>query len=472
MTLVQELEAIVGEEFVHTQEEIKHLYAKDQSPNAISSFDVVIRPASPEQIAAVFLVAVKYNIPVTPRGGGTGVTGGALPVEGGIVLSMERLNRILCVDIENRYVILESGVITEIFCQEVKKQDMYFPVAPGSKESSFIGGNIAENAGSPGSCKYGTFKDYVLNLEVVLATGEIIWTGSNVYKDVSGLNLTSLFVGSEGVLGIITKAVLKIIPEPQRSASVLIGFNQLEKACAAALRIARMSTTPAALELITKNAVEITKPFLPSNYPLLGSSVEAILLIEWKEHLSAVIESAVSECDRLLQLFDPGDIFMGTSAAENALIWSLRNKTGVAMTTNGFAYRDIDACVPPAAVYNYLQLINAIGKKYDLRIICFGHIMDGNIHTMLLSHKDESGHESTTLNKVLSEIYSAAISLGGTISGEHGIGNLQQEFLSLQLSKTHLNLMRQIKKLLDPKMILNPGKMLLTETIHSTLKNV
>jgi len=461
-TILQRLKAIVGEEHAYLPEEVDAASVKDHSLFADCPFEALVYPASPREIACIVDLCNQCQIPLTPRGGGTGVTGGALPVAGGILLSLRRLDRILHVDLSNRYAVVESGVITETFCTAIEAQGMYFPIYPGSKGSSFIGGNIAENAGSPRSCKYGTVKDFLLNLEVVLPTGEVIWTGANVYKDVTGLNLTQLFAGSEGVLGIITKAVLKIIPKPLKKRTLLAGFSDVRTACEAALSLSRGFIQPAAVELITRSAIDLTAPFVSANYPLLGPDVQAHVLLEWEEYTEAGLDLAVDESYKRLQAYDPVDVFSGISAGESDLLWSLRNRIGEAMTAQGCRYRDIDSCVPPANVFAYLESIDGIASRYGRRLICFGHAMDGNLHTMLLLPEGDSGVEALDLTSLLTDIYNAALSLGGTISGEHGIGCLQNEFLPLQLSATHLALMRRVKMAFDPRLILNPGKLLLT----------
>ena len=251
---------IVGADFIFTDEQTKSDYSKDHSFYSTCTFDVLVKPGSAREIAAILSLCNRFSKPVTPRGGGTGVTGGALTAKGGVMLSVERLDRIISIDVLNRYAIVEAGVITESLCNEIESKGMYFPVYPGSKAASFIGGNVAENAASPKSCKYGPIRNFVLNLEVVLPTGEIIWTGENVHKDVTGINLTQLFIGSEGVLGVITKVVLRILPRPTITRTILTGFRELSDACNACLELGGLSTAPSSVELITEGAIELTAP--------------------------------------------------------------------------------------------------------------------------------------------------------------------------------------------------------------------
>lgn len=456
---LQQLKEITGDSFVFDAEDIKAGYARDHSLHQACPFDVLVKPATARQIAAIFCLCNQYKVPVTPRGGGTGVTGGALPVAGGVVLSLERLNRIIEIDVPNRYAILETGVVTQVFCEALEAAGMYFPVAPGSKGSSFIGGNIAENAAGARSCKYGTFKDQVLNLEVVLPTGEIIYTGANVYKNATGFNLTHLFTGSEGMLGIITRAVLKIIPRPSKTSVLLIGFKELEQACQAVLQLAGNTIKPSCIEMITREAIDITLPFLPAGYPMLGKETNALLLLEWEEYAEPVMVQAIDNACAILEGFDVVDIYSADTTPEIAFIWRLREIIGEAMTHNGHVYRDIDACVPPARLYDYLKAVNQAAKKYDRTVISFGHAMDGNLHTMLLLTADQA-YDAANTKDFLTAIFTAAVEMGGVISGEHGIGCLQQDFLPLQMSTKQLSILQQIKNVFDPNGILNPGKLL------------
>jgi len=462
---IEELTAMVGSDYIITSEEAKIDYSTDGSALPIFPFEVLAKPASAKEIAGIFQVCSKYNKPVTPRGGGSGVTGGALPVKGGVVLSLERLNKIVAVDIANGFAIVESGVITADFLRRIEGEDMFFPIAPGSKNVSFIGGNIAENSGSPGSCRYGSMGDLVVNLEVVLPTGEVMWTGANVYKNASGFNLTRLFAGSEGVLGIITKAVLKILPKPFFKRSILAQFSSLQDACNCVLKLGRLPSRPGCVELISEDAIRMTLPFVTGEYPFSAASVGTHLLIEVEGASQTVVEF---ELDQIVELFDKigGVSFVLADTEEESVgLWKVRNAIHLAMTSNGSHYRDIDSCVPPACLYSYLKDIMLLTQRYDQKMVFFGHALDGNLHTMLLFSGDEKNRsDGPAVRSLLPEIFSIVISLGGSISGEHGIGCLQQEFLPLQYSQKHLQLMRQIKSVFDPQGILNPGKLFLDPT--------
>lgn len=456
-----QLISIVGEKYVLQGEAIEKRYTHDHSLLPGHAFEAFVKPASVGETAAIARLCHEYRIPLTVRGGGTGVTGGAIPLAGGVVLSCERLNRIVAIDAANRYASVESGVITQTFCDALEAEGLYYPVVPGSKGSSFIGGNLAMNAGSPRSCKYGSTADQVLNLEVVLCTGEVIGTGADVYKNVAGLDLTRLFIGSEGLLGIITRAVVKIFPLPSRRRLFLAGYRDLKTACDACLRVARSPLRPSAVELITEEALRLTAPYAPSGYPMISPDIRAQLLVE--------TEGAGFADDLPFELLEASgavDILVGETTQERELLWGLRGRIDVAMTSNGWSYRDIDTCVPPAELYAYLREIEKIGTVHGQTLITFGHAMDGNMHTMLLfkERKAPGGRADADplpdMTPLLTDIYSTAIRMGGTISGEHGIGALQRDFLPLQFRPVELELMRRIKTAFDPFSILNPGKFL------------
>jgi glycolate oxidase len=455
--LVDELVKITGGKYVYAGENADPAYGKDQSAYPAFPYDVLIKPGTLEEVSAIARVCTMCRVPLTVRGGGTGVTGGALPVRGGVVLSIERLNHIIDIDPDNRYAVVEAGVITSVFCDALEARGMYFPVAPGSMGSSMIGGNLAANAGSPRSCKYGSIENQVLNLEVVLAGGEVIQTGSNVHKNAAGFNLTRLLVGSQGMLGIITKAVLKIGPLPVWRKTFLAGYCNLQAACNACLQIAGSGLRACAVELITEGALRLAAPFASPGYPLLAPPVCAHLLIELEGYDFEDSQEQTEKLAGLLACTSLEDIVVGESVQERSVLWSLREKIGVAMTSHGLNYRDIDICVPPARLYAFLTATEEIGNTYGETLITFGHAMDGNMHTMLLLRKEMSALSDR--GKVLTALYSTAIRLGGTITGEHGIGLLQQEFQYLQFPSGHLELLQRIKHAFDPHCILNPGKL-------------
>lgn len=455
--VVNELTAICGGKFVITDPEAFWEYERDQTQHLHFSFDILVKPGTAEEVAAVLKVCNQYNIPVTPRGGGSGVTGGALPVKGGVVLSMSRLNKIISIHPEEGYVIAEAGVVTAALCNYAAEAGLYFPVAPSSSAYSFVGGNVAENAGSINSCRYGTTGRYVLNLEVALPSGELIWTGANVSKNVTGLNLTQLFVGSEGILGVITKVVYRLITKPRYEVSLLAAYDNLEDACKTVAAIRRSGVSPAAVELIGSNALRITAAYLDERLPFTEEHIKAHLLITLQEETETALLNAMEVMTEVIEQYSNEPLLTGSTTTEKALLWKLRFNIGTALTAGNKTYRDIDICMPVTQLYSYILKVEEICNYYGSRVASFGHALDGNLHTMLI--QDRIGNEENE-QKALQEIYTYAIANGGVISGEHGIGVLQRPFMHFQFSVPQLALMKGIKGIFDPKGILNPGKKL------------
>jgi glycolate oxidase len=457
--LISTLKEISGDQYVFTDTVLLEEYGKDQTLDLSYAFEVLIKPGSAIEIARIMKTCGQLGIPVTPRGGGSGVTGGALPVYGGVVLSMERFNRILEINELDGYVVAETGVVTADLVKEVTQHNMYLPVVPSSSAFSMVGGNVAENAGSISSCKYGSTGNYVLNLEVVLPTGEIIWTGANVTKNSTGFNLTRLFVGSEGVLGIITKVVYRLLRQPMKDASLLAGFNSLEDAFEALLAIRRSSLQPSAAELICDSALQITAAYLAQPQPLVKPGIHAHLLVSLQHATEDGLMQDLQQAAMLMEKYTQEDILTGISAAEKEQLWKLRYTIGTALTHGQRYYRDIDICVPLSILQRFIRKAEALGKQYGVPVVCFGHALDGNMHTMLLL--DEMiGDNNRLIDRMVEEIYSWALAHGGVISGEHGIGSLQKDLMHLQFSDTHIRLMQQIKAVFDPRGILNPGKII------------
>lgn len=456
-TLREHLSQICGGNNVYGGERLGH-YGSDHTLDLRFPFDILVKPGSAGEISRILKFCNKYKIPVTPRGGGSGVTGGALPVNKGIILSTERLNRIIEINRTDSMAVAEAGVICEDLCDAVERAGLYFPVAPSSKSFSFIGGNVAENAGSMNSCRYGTTRDYVVNLEVVLPSGEIIWTGANVTKNSTGLNLTQLFVGSEGILGIITKVVYRLIAKPKHNAMLLAGFRDLKTACEVIAALKKSIHVPSMVEIVDQRAISLASAYLNEPLPLVEPGIRAHLLIGFEEDLSEALDAAMTAIAAVIEAHHPlGDILVASTAAERSLLCKLRHAIGPAMTIEGRKYRDIDACVPLSKLYEYVMRVNAIAEGYGISLACFGHAMDGNIHTMLIFDKENQITQEAVV-QCIEEIYRSAVSLGGVLSGEHGIGWLQKDFLRIQFSDTIISLMKAIKKTFDPNGILNPGK--------------
>lgn len=454
---IEQFKTIVGEAFVFIDEESLNNYAHDETENLHFLPDIVIKPQSVVEISAIMKICNEQLIPVTPRGAGTGLSGGALPHLGGVLLSMERMNSIIQIDERNLQVTTEPGVITEVLQDAVKEKGLFYPPDPSSRGSCFIGGNIAENSGGPKAVKYGVVKDYVLNLEVVLPTGEIIWTGANVLKNSTGYNLTQLIVGSEGTLGIVTKIVLKLLPFPKYDLLMLVPFNSLEKAGEAVSAIFRAGFTPSAMELVEINALKIVSRFVDSTVVPVTDEMEAHLIIEVDGNHLDTLMSEMEAISELLLQFDCGDAFFADDAQQKAELWKLRRRVAEAVKIDGYTIEE-DTVVPRAELPALIRGVKALGKKYDFEVVCYGHAGDGNLHIRIKKPGSIYSLNNPVVIPALKALFELVKSLGGTISGEHGIGLIQKEYMHIVFDEANLKLMKGIKKVFDPNNILNSGK--------------
>ena len=432
-------------------------YAHDETEDLHFLPDVVLKPANAGEISSILKICNQYKIHVTPRGAGTGLSGGALPHLGGVLLSIERLNRIIEIDDRNLQVVTEPGVITEVLQDAVKARGLFYPPDPSSRGSCMIGGNIAENSGGPKAVKYGVVKDYVLNLEVVLPTGEIIWTGANVLKNATGYNLTQLVVGSEGTLGIVTKAVLKLIPLPKHDLLMLVPFKNSENACAAVSAIFMAGYTPSAMEFMERDALEWVMRFVDNSIVPIEDDIQAHLLIEVDGNDMDVLMKDVEGICEIVMQFDSGEILFADDAQQKAELWKLRRRVGEAVKSHSI-YKEEDTVVPRAELPVLLKGIKEIGNKYGFHSVCYGHAGDGNLHVNIIKGDLTDEQWNGSLKKGIVEIFQLVKQLGGTISGEHGIGLVQKEYLNIVFDEIQMRLMRQIKKIFDPNNILNAGK--------------
>ena len=462
MNYIHALQKIVGENYVITDSEEKYIYEQDNTGNLRFPCDCVVKPASSQEISAILQMCSEYALQVTVRGGGTGVTGGALPLYGGIVLSLERFNRILEIDTTNSWALVESGVVTQKLSDAAKDRGLYYPIVPGSGGSCLIGGNISTGAGSHRSARYGTIRDYVINLEVVLPTGEIMWTGANTTKNSSGFNLTQLFVGSEGTLGVITRALLKLVPFPSHEIVLLSAFDSTKNAISAIEDIAMAGISPSSVELICEDALWHTAEYLKYDFPLLDLKTKAHLLVELDAYEHHELMSRAEKSTTIIEQHTDQEILVGDTTESKKKLWQLRECIGEAMTQNGLQYRDVDICVPRSQLLNYLEGVQNICRQHDLRTASFGHAWDGNLHTMILLSDEESIFPNEKVDKALEEIHHFGGELGGVISGEHGIGLLQRDLFRMLSSERKMELVRGIKKLFDPAGIINKDKIFTT----------
>ena len=455
--IIKKFKSIVGDAFVIIDEALLQPYGHDETEELFYLPQVALRPSTPEEISEILVICNESNIPVTPRGAGTGLSGGALPQLGGVLLATDRLNNIIEIDERNLQVTTEPGVITEVLQNAVKEKGLFYPPDPSSKGSCFIGGNIAENSGGPKAVKYGVVRDYVLNLQVVLPTGEIIWTGANVLKNSTGYNLTQLMVGSEGTLGIVTKIVLKLIPLPKYDLLMLVPFRSLEKASEAVSAIFRAGYTPSALELMEIDALMIVSEEVGSTSVPITPDTAAHLIIEVDGNHLDTLMSEMESIGDLLLTYDCGEIYFAEDHQQKNELWKLRRRVAEVVKTKGYTIEE-DTVVPRALLPDLIRAVKELGKKHGFTAVCYGHAGDGNLHIRLNKPGIPNSYENDEMNDILRALFMEVKKLGGTISGEHGIGLIQKGYMDVVMDPIHFRLMREIKKAFDPNHILNAGK--------------
>lgn len=453
--LIQRLSSVVGAEHVLADDEARALYGRDETEDFSFPPEVVVKPSTTQQVAEILKLANQHLVPVTPRGGGTGLSGGALPVYGGIVLSMERFKRIIEIDERNFQAVVEPGVITQVFQEECEKRGLYYPPDPASRGSSHLGGNLAECSGGPRAVKYGVTKDYVLGLEAVVPTGEVINTGGRVLKNVSGYNLTQLIIGSEGTLAVITKIIFRLVPLPRVKKVLLVAFNALEDAVAAVASIFQRGITPSALEFMERAAVRAAEMQLGKTFP--NGNAEAQLLIEVDGNYEEALTKDIEVIAEVVEQHHALDVLLAEDRQKIDDVWALRRSMGEAVKKIS-TYKEEDTVVPRAALPQLIRGVKDICGKYGITSICYGHAGDGNVHVNILKDKMDDATWARHLDTAIREIFQLTVSLGGTISGEHGIGYSQKAYLPIALSPIDLKLMQDIKRTFDPNNILNPGK--------------
>lgn len=456
-TIVNLLKQIIDEEDIFLDEENLEKYGRDETEDLVFKPEIVLKPKTVLQISEIMKLANAHKLPVTVRGAGTGLSGGALPILGGIIISMERFKHILKIDERNLQATVEPGVINYNFQEEVKKVGLFYPPDPASWGSCSLGGNVAHSSGGPKAVKYGTTRDYVLNIEMVLPNGEIIWTGANTLKYSTGYNLTHLMVGSEGTLGIITKIVFKLIPLPKHDLLMLVPFTSAEKACEAVGATFRAGITPSAMEFMERDAIDWSIKYAGDVNFSIKEEWQALLLIEVDGNNLDVLFNDCETINNIMTEHGCDEILMADSAEQKASLWKIRRKVGEAVKSNSI-YKEEDTVVPRAELPILLKGVKAIGEKYGFKSVCYGHAGDGNLHVNIIKGELSDEVWETELPKGIIEIFELCKKLGGTISGEHGIGLVQKDYLPIIFPKHQLVLMQNIKKLFDPNQILNPGK--------------
>nr|WP_294933776.1 FAD-linked oxidase C-terminal domain-containing protein [uncultured Flavobacterium sp.] len=455
--ILQKLQQIAGEKYVFTDQGTRNDYGHDETEDYVFPPSVVVKPASAQEISEIVKIANENKIPVVPIGGRTGLSGGALSIYPGIAIATDRLNQILEIDDKNLQVTVEPAVITQVLQDTVLEKNLFYPVDPSSRGSCFIGGNVAENAGGARAVKYGVTKDYVLNMEVVLPTGEIIWTGANTLKNSTGYNLTQLMVGSEGTLGIITKIVLKLLPKNSHNVLMLVPFYKAEQACEAVSAIFRAGIVPSALEFMERDAIDWAIKFIDGVIVDIKDGIQAHLLIEVDGNYPEILMLEAEKIMTVVEKFEIDEILFADTGDQKNALWKMRRGIAEAVKSNS-VYKEEDTVVPRYELPTLLKGIKDIGDKYGFKSICYGHAGDGNLHVNIIKADMTDDNWKTEVPKGIREIFELTVSLKGTLSGEHGIGYVQKNFMDIAFNDTQLTLMKNIKQVFDPNNILNPGK--------------
>ncbi|HEX8142275.1 MAG TPA: FAD-linked oxidase C-terminal domain-containing protein [Pyrinomonadaceae bacterium] len=446
------LRELVGEEFVLVDAERVEPYAQDAVKEKFPP-EAVVLPQSAEEISAILRLANEARFPVTARGGGVGYSGGAVPVEGGIVIGTDRMNHIKEIKADDLYVVTEPGVTTYALQQAVEEHGLFYPPDPASYKNSFIGGNIAENAGGMRSAKYGVTKHYVLGLEVVTPTGEIIRTGGRTSKNVVGFDLTGLICGSEGMLGIITEATLKLLPLPEETRTVRATFHTMTEACACVPRFTRARVTPVAIEVLDQNSIRAVEAEFAFGLPMDAGA----LLIVSVDGPREEVKRASLLVERVMQEGGGFDLLRSQTREEEDRLWDVRRALSPAIKKYGTLKLNEDVVVPRSRVPELIERVVEIGLRQETFVVNFGHAGDGNIHVNFMCERADP-QAVARARAAVRETFAVAIELGGTISGEHGIGYVKAPYMEMAVTQTTMEAMRRIKRALDPLGILNPGK--------------
>jgi len=459
--IVRELIDIVGERYViHGDTDKLEPYSHDEVPDPEYAHmpEAVVRPDSPEQIVAIMKLANREHIAVTPRGAGSGLSGGAVPLHGGIVLLVDRMNRILEVDEENMMVVVEPGVVTAEINEVLAERGLFYAGYPMSLETCYIGGNVAENAGGGKAVKYGVTGRYVTGLEVVTPTGDLVQLGGKLIKDVTGYNMIGLMVGSEGTLGIFTKITLKLLPLPKASVDLLVLFESAEEAIGAVPRImTRGGIIPTAIEFMDRSSVQAACEYLNESIPYQQAGAMLLITVDGPDERQVIREyETIGE-----QCLEAGaiEVYVADNATTSERVWKVRRNIAEAFAIISVHQGNEDLVVPMAAIPKLVAGMERLAGKYGVRVPAYGHAGDGNLHTRIVKNPDWSMEQwDETFPKVLGELYTLTAELGGRISGEHGIGHKRKKYMEMFVSPEYLDMLRSLKHAMDPNGVLNPGK--------------
>jgi len=455
-SMVRRLTEIAGPKAVFSDEDVLDIYSKDETMGFSHRPEIVVKPTTPKEILEIMRLANLENIPLTPRGKGTGLSGGAIPVCGGIVLSCERMEKILDIDHENLMVITEPGIITGELQKAVEAEGLFYPPDPASLASCSIGGNVAEGAGGSRAVKYGTTKDYVNGLEMVLPSGDTISTGGKVVKDVTGYNLTQLITGSEGTLAIVTRIILRLIPLPKLRKDFLVPYHSIDQAAQTVSEIIRNRIIPTAIEFMDRNSFELAEGFIKRK--LAFRDAAAHLLITLDENRPEALEEDQDRVGEICEKNGAFDILVANSPAARDRMWEGRKCLFEAANHLGIIYKSLDVVVPRSLIPILIRKINEVSERYRMKAMSFGHAGDGNVHVHLIKGDLPDEEWEKSIDRAQRDLYKETIDLGGKITAEHGIGLLRKPFLSMSLDSCQIELLKRLKKAFDPKNILNPGK--------------
>ena len=454
--LIQHLEDIVGKKNVLVNEGDCADYAFDETPDLRFPPETVVKPSTAAQISEVMHLANASRVPVTPRGAGTGLSGGALPVHGGILLSMERMDHILDIDGQNLMVVTEPCVITGKLQEAVEEEGFFYPPDPASLDSCSIGGNVAEGAGGPRAVKYGVTGDYVRGLESVLPTGEILFSGGKLVKNVTGYDLLGLLVGSEGTLAVVTQIVLQLLPLPRKKVDLLVPFHSLEAAARTVSEIIRRRMIPTAIEFMERRAIQLTEQYLNKVIPF--DDAEAQLLIEIDGSRESELEHDYEMVGEIFLEHGAYDVFVADSSPVQRRLWEVRRSILEALKAVSPVLCGEDVVVPRMAIPTLIDGLKGISHRHGFEAICFGHVGDGNVHIEILKGEADYERWNRVLPTMVEDIFDVVLSLGGMITGEHGIGLTKKKYLEKALGANQVALLHRLKRAFDPNGILNPGK--------------
>ena len=452
---IEELEQIVGKDNTFTSKADRICYSYDATQQQFLP-DVIVHPGSTEEISKIMSLANRERIPVFPRGAGSGFTGGSLPTRGGIVLCTERMDQILEIDEDNLVATVQPGVVTEQFQKAVEKLGLFYPPDPASLKFSTLGGNVAECAGGPRCVKYGVTKDFIIGLEVVTPTGDVITTGGPTMKGVVGYDLTKLLCGSEGTLGIISRIVIKLLPLPEAKKTMLVLFDSIDGAAQAVSAITKAKIIPTTLEFMDGRTIDCVRQATDLDVP---DAANAVLIIE-VDGDKEFLEKQASRITEIIQPLGVVETRIAETPEESEALWQIRRSVSASLRkVNPDKYNE-DICVPRSKIPEMIRKVDAISDKYQIPIVNFGHAGDGNIHVNIMVNKKVAG-DTMKAEGAIKDVFEAALALGGTMSGEHGVGIAKAPYIPLEITPLAADYMKAIKKSLDPNNILNPGKIFL-----------